>query len=504
MKQIFILLSFLTISNTSLAQITSAGSGDWSNTATWVGGRASGTAYASAGSGNWTNPATWNPSGVPADFDDVTITAGHTVTVDDWSLSKSLTVNGTLQGSNISRGLVVLGDVLVNITGTIQASGAFATGFANQDLEPWGNLTINGTFTTTVSGSTSDIRTITVRMHGSNKAIGASGTISIPYLYIYATTTLNIAVSGCNDLGLVSGNLDNSTANITMTGAGSLYRYDGTMSVAPVWAGNRNVSYYNDTSPITSAIELPSSVYYFTMNGGGGVTLDKSITVTGSLDMSNGILTTSNTNLLTVGSSATIYGGSSSSFVNGPVAQTWASSTAMKKFLTGKESAYRPLDITLSSPSSPVVRAEVFNSNCGGNKGTLNAISTVRYYQTALTSGSATNGGTLKITFDADDGVSNNTSLVVAQSTTVNGAYTSLGRSASTATTVTSDGTDSPYNPASGDFLVIGSTSGNPLPVELTSFTACVAGKNVSLQWNTATEANNYGFEVERSVISHQ
>jgi hypothetical protein len=46
--------------------------------------------------------------------------------------------------------------------------------------------------------------------------------------------------------------------------------------------------------------------------------------------------------------------------------------------------------------------------------------------------------------------------------------------------------------------------SDNPLPVQVTSFTACVTGKNVSLQWNTATEVNNYGFEVERSVISNQ
>ena len=38
----------------------------------------------------------------------------------------------------------------------------------------------------------------------------------------------------------------------------------------------------------------------------------------------------------------------------------------------------------------------------------------------------------------------------------------------------------------------------NPLPVELTSFTAEVAEKSVELKWRTATEVNNYGFEVER------
>ena len=38
------------------------------------------------------------------------------------------------------------------------------------------------------------------------------------------------------------------------------------------------------------------------------------------------------------------------------------------------------------------------------------------------------------------------------------------------------------------------------MPVELTSFTATVRGKGVELAWNTATEQNNAGFEVQKSV----
>ena len=40
-----------------------------------------------------------------------------------------------------------------------------------------------------------------------------------------------------------------------------------------------------------------------------------------------------------------------------------------------------------------------------------------------------------------------------------------------------------------------------PLPVELTSFTASAQGSNVTLNWKTATELNNYGFEVERKAL---
>jgi hypothetical protein len=42
------------------------------------------------------------------------------------------------------------------------------------------------------------------------------------------------------------------------------------------------------------------------------------------------------------------------------------------------------------------------------------------------------------------------------------------------------------------------------LPVELTSFTASVAKNDVTLNWNTATEVNNYGFEVERAIDNGQ
>ncbi|MBX7044696.1 MAG: T9SS type A sorting domain-containing protein [Ignavibacteria bacterium] len=40
-----------------------------------------------------------------------------------------------------------------------------------------------------------------------------------------------------------------------------------------------------------------------------------------------------------------------------------------------------------------------------------------------------------------------------------------------------------------------------PLPVELASFTSSVNGNAVTLQWNTAMEENNRGFEIERNVF---
>jgi hypothetical protein len=56
-------------------------------------------------------------------------------------------------------------------------------------------------------------------------------------------------------------------------------------------------------------------------------------------------------------------------------------------------------------------------------------------------------------------------------------------------------------NPAHG--LVIYTPFSGPIPVELVSFTAIVTGTSVQLSWSTASETNNVGFEIERSVISN-
>ncbi len=49
-----------------------------------------------------------------------------------------------------------------------------------------------------------------------------------------------------------------------------------------------------------------------------------------------------------------------------------------------------------------------------------------------------------------------------------------------------------------------GSLGAGPLPVELVSFAAAQRGGVVELKWNTATEVNNYGFEVERKANGSQ
>lgn len=59
--------------------------------------------------------------------------------------------------------------------------------------------------------------------------------------------------------------------------------------------------------------------------------------------------------------------------------------------------------------------------------------------------------------------------------------------------------TDIAFPTITGSQTGINVTSG--LPVELTLFTASVNGNIIELEWNTATEVNNFGFEIEKASL---
>ncbi|MCX6162078.1 MAG: hypothetical protein NTV87_12205, partial [Ignavibacteriae bacterium] len=50
----------------------------------------------------------------------------------------------------------------------------------------------------------------------------------------------------------------------------------------------------------------------------------------------------------------------------------------------------------------------------------------------------------------------------------------------------------------------VGEKTDSPLPVELSSFTSNISGRNVKLNWITASEQNNSGFEVQRAVFGSE
>jgi hypothetical protein len=61
-------------------------------------------------------------------------------------------------------------------------------------------------------------------------------------------------------------------------------------------------------------------------------------------------------------------------------------------------------------------------------------------------------------------------------------------------------GSDETSENMNNTWIVDVPTPFNPVPVELTSFTAISNGNTITLNWSTATETNNSGFEIERAA----
>jgi hypothetical protein len=93
------------------------------------------------------------------------------------------------------------------------------------------------------------------------------------------------------------------------------------------------------------------------INNPAGVTLLRPLTVRRGLVLTSGLLSTTATNLLTLSNTpsgyATFSGGSSTSFVNGPIARTTVSGAAAALvFPIGKGTAYRPLTLNVASSNT--------------------------------------------------------------------------------------------------------------------------------------------------------
>ncbi len=114
-------------------------------------------------------------------------------------------------------------------------------------------------------------------------------------------------------------------------------------------------------------------------------------------------------------------------------------------------------------------------------------------------------GANVQIGFDFSDGgmsgspaTASNYRLLYRSGTSGNFSAVTTASSAIAGDNINFTATDA--NIADG-YYTVGTTnsSSSPLPVELVSFSAIAKGNSAQLSWSTATEANNYGFEVERS-----
>jgi hypothetical protein len=454
---------------------------------------ASATTYYTRFSSDWNTNSTWSTagyggaaaSGHPVAGDVALIGGGYSITVNSGAACATLTFNAASQNNTVSIG----SGITLAVSGTVTIPRANSS-YLNLLAVGAGTLTVGGDIAFTSAGGSMrheiTISTGTVTVSGDITQDNGSG-----------NTSPTIAFTGAGLLQLGGAFLSSTQLSFTIF-AGSTVEYTGSSAqTVEVWV-------YSNLK----------------MNGSGTKTLAGNATVSGTFTLTKGILVTTTSTVLskvlTLETGATLSGGNSSSFVQGPMGWTVASTgTFTRIFPLGVMVWYRPITLhwTTSNSTSTTYYAQHIEGNASskgwstGSLSSYNHMNTARY-DSVWRSGSpaAITSADITITYNDHDGVGTPSTVYLAKD---NGAapptaWVNLGGPASG----TPSGTiTSSINFTSFSAFVLWTTSNvatNPLPVELASFTGAMHDNGVELKWTTASEVNNYGFDIERRAKSDE
>ena len=271
------------------------------------------------------------------------------------------------------------------------------------------------------------------------------------------------------------------------------------------WGDASTWNYYKDGTTWSAATLVPD-IYTpeVEIQGGYDVTLTGAVSLRGTLTLTDGIINTTSADLLTFATLANdVSGGNNTSYIDGPMAKVGIGDFI---FPCGDGGKYAPVELSNISASETYTveyHKEAYN-NTSSLTSPLTDVSNSEWWQVDR-AGSASADVTLYWYDSKWSGLGNISDLRIAHysSTTSKweaetGTYTSTGNvslttSESGTMTVTSVSSFSPFT-----FGTINSTT-NTLPIELISFNLSKTEKNVQLNWATASELNNSGFEIQRS-----
>jgi hypothetical protein len=331
------------------------------------------------------------------------------------------------------------------------------------------------------------------------------------------------------DLSLINGaklnaGTNTGSTNTSESGVINLYRNLSTDASAVVTCNTKGTFALNFLGSNAQTITLGTSIIWNNSTMGGlftlkinksasNVTLNSAASITGTGSSFN--LTSKNLILsgyaLTV---TTISGGSASSYIvfddagTGSVTEN-VSGTSAWLLPVGTAAYYTPLTIQYPvAPTAGVITLSRVTPGMDGVDLPLPGLSDAGYtllrrseQYWSYTNTAAGSSYTLSIDGSSSQlGIDNSPNLRVihsADGSSFDLVGTHSAGSGSTAVrTGIPDGT-------SGRFYLGGwLTTENPLPVELSSFTANSNGRNIQLNWSTKTEKNSDRFEIQRSLAS--
>jgi hypothetical protein len=347
----------------------------------------------------------------------------------------------------------------INFRGGLTNNGIFYAGTSTYTFDT-NNQALNGTLSipnTTINGITltnNNTLTVATALSGTGRLTNAStgilnigGTSTITTLTATATgNTVDYNGGGAQTV------MATTYSNLILQGGGaktfptgtttinSLLSVEGTSTVTLTgtisYANSATILQYKGSGIQTTGAELPTSFgATLLIDNSAGVTLNSAKTLGASsvLILTNGILNTTATNLLSITNTAStaISGGSATSYINGPI--KWsipiiASGTAVTYNFPVGNSTYLPFSlINPTTSGATTAQVQAFSSNPGGSiDATLASKSTTEYW--SLTT--AANFTNSSVSASRQTAISPNN--VIAGCSTINGTYSALGGTAST------------------------------------------------------------------------
>lgn len=422
------------------------------------------------------------------------LTKTITTAVPSTPTTTSSTVNINVTGTGTSIG----GNIVASV-GTLNFTPALASG-----LSVAGATTVNG-------------GAVTFSPTGTNSAAALTGDVSV--------TSGSLTFGGLSTVDLKGNATNNPSGTLSFSmspgSVGAVVAFTGTAAQS---LGGTGTLTFNDNA----ALQINNS-------SAGGVTLLQPLTVTSGLNLMQGTLNTTTTNILSIPATTSIMVANISgiptlantSFVNGPLIRITAVSTGDFAFSItdgtglffpiGKGGVYRPVSLNLNQTmaTATAYTAEVkmgapptqpFPASTASS---IKRVSVVRYYEVSYDAASAFTAGQFTIYYGPDDRVDDTSKLRVAKSGSstwadLGGFATGTATGSIISSTDATTFPDAPFT-SLGNFALASTalaiTAGNnPLPVELTHFTIEGRANGLEAKWTTVTEKNSAHFEVQRSA----
>ncbi|MGQ3085779.1 GEVED domain-containing protein [Flavobacterium sp.] len=256
------------------------------------------------------------------------------------------------------------------------ASGFFVNNWAGQIFLSLGSVEVNG-----ATGTNRNVVCTNLGVRG-DLTVKASSLLNAATVILTGNLNINTGGTFINTTAISAAIVaSNTTASLSL----------GNSTVAQVFTNNGTMS-NAATSPTanTTAFEVRNS-------NASGVTLNTPLSVSGTLTLNTGIVNTTSVNLLSLGTATaagTLSGGSSTSYINGPMARTFAASrtasgtySVATLFPVGKGTSFLPIyiDPTTASTGAVIFRGEAFTSNAGTMGTGLTSLSSSRWEALATT-----------------------------------------------------------------------------------------------------------------------